>query len=799
MAERRKSKNKEETWKSSELKEFVGRKKVDPSASKREGHRVQSDPRRTKPDPKSRPKVTSKDSKTVVPKQKQTSKQTVEKPSKHSEVFKQKQTIIEDISTQVISHIPEDIIDTAEAIGMQDDLEVYDEDFESYDEDFEDGSSGKGDTSGDGTALEDQINLDLIQSVIDKENESVSMELKPEPEPELKDKPPVKPKVQLSGRGFIRFHIPDAKAVVKDEIIEKAKTRLSHLIPLLVLDYQYINLIDISPLSEYDIYMKQVGGDFARQVSVQTNEDNFNHGTQTDTIFTREKWTQHSIHGGECSSGGVNEDTFVSSSISNPFPEYSSNFLDFFQKASDLICILLDENVQNIVRNTSQGDTMPLFDFTRANPIKLNTISILKDRQIVSVNVSQSFPNSVLIAYKPLDPNSIENPVARKGFLAFWNINDSYQPKRILECESTTTCCCFSPHRLFLAFAGMENGSICVWDFRDKVDILTPPPLIDGFTTHAPSYTTAMSFTKDSHKAPICSLVTISNLKNVTDSRKNASLFDDISLTGLSFQIATLDIGGVINIWVVVEVSNPDLIGSLTDLGMSPGARIKLIRATSISILTPSKVNSKLKSKISANLLKFHPTQFKHYYIGTEDGIVIHEARHTTTSVTPKCHMVKGHNSSVTSIDFNPFNSDIFVVSYNSGEFAVYSVDKQMPLMVCGGDEIVSLMKAMWSRLHPSVIYTLLDNGNMGVWDLTANRNSPIKQGSNSDPIQITDFSLVPERYSSCPHGEILFCYSDGSCQIHGLEYHSSSSEGVSSELESFNELMTRYEKIPYY
>ena len=807
MSERRKDKNKEETWKSSELKQFVGRKKVDPSPPSK-GSRVPSDPRRTKHDPKSKPLLATKVSKTGVTKSKQTSKQTTEKKvtlSKQLEAPKQKQTIIEEISKQVIPQIPEDIIDTVGSVGMQDDLEVYDEDFDSYDEDFEGGSSGI-DESRSGTSLkEDQLDLNLIQAVIDKENESIVMDFKPEPErepepePELKDKTPAKPKVQLSGKGFIRFHIPEAKAVVKDKIIEKTETRLRHLMPLLVLDYLPINLTDIPPLSEYDIYMKQVGTDFARQVAVQTNEDNSNRGTQTDTIFTREKWTQHSIHGGECSSGGVNEDTIVSTSVSTPFPEYSSSFLDFFQKTSEIMCILLDENTQNIVYNTSQGDTIPLFKFTRGNPIKLNTISIFKDRYIVDVDVSKSFPNSVLIAHTPSDPHSTENPVARKGFLAFWNINDSHQPKRILECESTPTCCCLSPQRLFLAFAGLENGCVCVWDFRDKADLLTPPPLIDGFATHAPSYTTTLFFTKGSHQAPICSIVTISNPKNVTSTSKNADLFDDISMTGLSFQLATADVHGVINIWVVVEVSNSDMIGSLTDFRMAPGARIKLIRATSISILTPSKVNPKLKSKVSATFLKFHPTHFKHYYIGTEDGMVIHEARHTATSVTPKCHMVKGHNSIVTSLDFNPFNSEVFVVSYISGEFVLYSREKQMPLLVCGGDEIVSLIRVMWSRLHPSIIYALLENGTMSVWDLTADRNNPISVESNSNEIRIIDFNLIPERSSSCPHGEILFCYSDGSCQIHGLECDRSSSGGVSSELESFNALVERFEKTPYY
>ncbi|KAI6658419.1 WD repeat-containing protein 60-like [Oopsacas minuta] len=146
-----------------------------------------------------------------------------------------------------------------------------------------------------------------------------------------------------------------------------------------------------------------------------------------------------------------------------------------------------------------------------------------------------------------------------------WNINDVYQPKRLMECESTLICCCFSPQRLYLAFAGMDNGSICVWDFRDTIDTdtLTPSPIEDGFRTRPASYSTAILSTEGSHMAPICSIVTISRPKNADETRKSARLFDDITMTRLSFQIASIDILGVIHIWVLAEVSNPEMCGPL--------------------------------------------------------------------------------------------------------------------------------------------------------------------------------------------------------------------------------------------
>ena len=41
---------------------------------------------------------------------------------------------------------------------------------------------------------------------------------------------------------------------------------------------------------------------------------------------------------------------------------------------------------------------------------------------------------------------------------------------------------------------------------------------------------------------------------------------------------------GHLNLWVVVEVANPDPYGSEADLGLVPGGRVKLVNSTSIDV-----------------------------------------------------------------------------------------------------------------------------------------------------------------------------------------------------------------------
>ena len=825
---------KEDTWRSNELKQFVGKK----SESKREGHKVQSETKKTKHDTKFKEtsSLVPKDSKKTAAKHKQIiSDKTKElsrkqEHSKHTDKSRNESTRIhsdktdtkQPLNTQVNpslntklepTHIPEDILDTIVPVpqvaeghnnGSASDLEdvaSYGEDFESYDEDFEEVSSGSGDERDtfEIEPLESKSDIELIKQAIELENLEVgSTDSGQSSSQSSLDKT----QIQLTGKGFISFHIPRAEAVTNEEVIEKTHTRLRHLMPLLQLGFESMDLFDIPPLSEYDIYIKQFGFEMTRQMAIQSDEDTFECDTQTDTIITREKWTQHSTEGGECSCGGSSGDTIETQfdfvSISTGVQENSSNFLSFFYKTSQIMCIVLEENTQNVVRNVSQPATQPLFKFTHPNSIELAKVSILEGRQILSTNVSLSQPNSILIAYAPLEQDNFLDTISRKGMLVFWNINDPYQPKRLMECDSTPTCCCLSPQRIFLAFAGMDDGSVSVWDYRDTFDPLIPSFEQKGYKTRAPSFSTAMFSTQGSHFSAITSIAPVFSSKSVTE-RNSDKFIDDVSMTGLSFQIATADTQGVINIWVVAEITNPNICGSLTDLGISPGSRVKLIRTTSISIVTPARVSSKLKSKVAATLLKFHPTDLSHYYIGTEDGLIIHGSRYTPRP-KPKCYSIKYQKSSVTSMDFHPFKSDYFVVSYAEGNFALFNREKSDPILVAESGEIVSLNRIMWSPVHPLVLYTLNEDKQVSVWDLSVNHCACILKEnlkvSSQNPIEILDFDLIPERTQMCRDGELVLTLSDGSCQIHPLLHHSSISGGVSSELEAFTTFVTNCEKF---
>ena len=61
---------------------------------------------------------------------------------------------------------------------------------------------------------------------------------------------------------------------------------------MIELDLVSHDMLNLSPLSEYEVYVKKFGSDDARQVAVQTGEDNAEVDTQTDGVPSSSVWVQ---------------------------------------------------------------------------------------------------------------------------------------------------------------------------------------------------------------------------------------------------------------------------------------------------------------------------------------------------------------------------------------------------------------------------------------------------------------------------------------------------------------------------
>ena len=145
-------------------------------------------------------------------------------------------------------------------------------------------------------------------------------------------------------------------------------------------------------------------------------------------------------------------------------------------------------------------------------------------------------------------------------------------------CESTPTCCCFDPYKAGLAFAATVDGTVALWDLRESPS-LHKQRGVGGASVHIrhPTYSTEGISTADNHVAPIVGIMPISVAGG---SGSSASEGSETS----SFQLATLDAEGVFKTWTVIELPATDMAGSLQELGLLPGGRVKVSPSGSVQL-----------------------------------------------------------------------------------------------------------------------------------------------------------------------------------------------------------------------
>ncbi|MGH0164952.1 UNVERIFIED_CONTAM: hypothetical protein FKN15_048360 [Acipenser sinensis] len=180
------------------------------------------------------------------------------------------------------------------------------------------------------------------------------------------------------------------------------KKRSTALLRLIELDFSVsFSLLDLPPLNEYDMYIKNFGTTNTKQAYIQCNEDNTDRDNQTEEIERVEKWTQHP---GE----------------------------------SSVVC---------------------------AGPSSSN----------------ESSPDS-------MTKLSI----------------DSQRLSAFLRSSSQIQCCCFSPCKATLVFAGTVDGSVVVWDLREHSTLHYTMRIGNlDWTFRYPTFSTDAILATSSHLCPV--------------------------------------------------------------------------------------------------------------------------------------------------------------------------------------------------------------------------------------------------------------------------------------------------------
>nr|XP_042117220.1 cytoplasmic dynein 2 intermediate chain 1 isoform X3 [Peromyscus maniculatus bairdii] len=365
-----------------------------------------------------------------------------------------------------------------EATGTEEYLANFEDDFEDYEDDFEvcdgdDDSNNEHDSREKAEELPPAQKREIqeIQKAISAENERVGelslklfqkqgrMEYEKESWADANDSISRTPVCGI----FVDFATASHRQKSRSQAL-KQKTRSAKLLRLIDLDFSFtFSLLDLPPVNEYDMYIRNFGKKNTKQAYVQYNEDNVERDVQTEEIETREVWTQHPGEGAAVSGGSEEKDfsdVMVVPKIDTP------RLSSFLRAACQVVAVLLEED--RLAAGPSwnpraQDKALNISD----NSSQLNTnLPFLQGRKVSCLHASR-VQRQTVVSVHDLPEKAFAPSLDSRHLLCVWDIWQPSGPQKVLICESKVTCCCFSPLKAFLLFAGTVHGSVVLWDLRE--------------------------------------------------------------------------------------------------------------------------------------------------------------------------------------------------------------------------------------------------------------------------------------------------------------------------------------------
>ncbi|XP_053569806.1 cytoplasmic dynein 2 intermediate chain 1 [Bombina bombina] len=639
--------------------------------------------------------------------------------------------------------------DSADA--AYDDSTNYEEDFEDYDDDFEEDSENDGEDKPETEVKADRkvvfksAEIEEIQKAMLLENEKIAsyaFQVQTAYEKETKQDQQDIPS-RSSHRGtFIDFGTA-RKHQINHSVANKQKKRSTEILRLIDLDFSTtFSLFDLAPVKEYEMYIRNFGKTNTKQAYIQCNDDCIEREVQTEEIETEEKWTQHP---GESAvvSGGHKSDSSVNVGHGTKFD--SQRLTRFLHSACQVIGILLEEECadrQFDWKLMSQEPCMSISD----GCFHLNTnLPFLLNRTVYLLHFSQAQRNVLLTVHGLCNDSAV--PLNNKYIICVWNIWEPSTPQNILFCESQVKCCCFSPSKASLVFAGTADGSVVVWDLREDFSMHQTMQILNSkWTFRSATFSTDAIFATISHTCPVKGVEPVPSTVSKEQGMSTFSSHEDRS--GLSFQIASLDESGYIIFWVVVELRKPDLAGSSSDLGLIPGGKVKLVHSSVIHLNNNyfSKDVSLLGSPQTLNI-KFMPLDSSHFVVGTDIGVITHGTLNGLMQ-PPKQYKPlhsKMRPAKITAIDFSPFEIPAFLAGCSDGCIRLHMTSAEAPaLQWTDSTDGHSITALQWSLTRPTVFFVLDSAFCIHIWDLLQNDLKPVaKEPILSD--QILSMAAVGE------------------------------------------------------
>ncbi|KAI8902264.1 hypothetical protein BC833DRAFT_426711 [Globomyces pollinis-pini] len=491
---------------------------------------------------------------------------------------------------------------------------------------------------------------------------------------------------------------------LKQEFADRQSKRTKDLSHLIQLDFAIYDIFELTPMNEYELYVRNYGSHHSTHSITQTNEDQSEVDIQTDDWYVNDRWTQNPPHqlidyGIEPPSlpwmtkGKTERQKSSKTTTITQIEETASHgprLGPFLERSSRLIESLLDESTSPDYVYDEVNSHGELFTNSRS----FKTFSFLAEYPVYKIDYYDDNAKYILITWNCIKERSL---LGVKSILIVYKLND-LQPFRVLICYPKITCTYISPDQPNIIMAGTKDGSIQLWDLRESETLHMKNGLepIEEYQMRWPSYINDGDLSNP-HTSAIVTLHHSNNhLKTKTHERN-------------SFQILSIDQSGYHQTWIVLlqskESSEPKLLQS----------HINLIAGDGWMIEPPNKSDF-IKDNFIYESLFFKTGK---YILASDNGIMYHYSKfkdHCSPKKFLNGYTDLPNSLSVTCLSCSFFNDSLFLVGYDNGLIDLFTNTTDLQLMNWNLDG--RIVQIQWSPHRPSVFYVLVENGLIYIYDL---------------------------------------------------------------------------------
>ncbi|XP_078033323.1 cytoplasmic dynein 2 intermediate chain 1 isoform X1 [Augochlora pura] len=596
----------------------------------------------------------------------------------------------------------------------------------------------------------------------------------------------------LSQISFIDFR--KTKQSPKMKKSKKNISRGEELLEMIKLDVMEWSLLECLPIP-YEEFIRNYGKLNTQQISTQTGEDNIDVETQTDKATFQNKWTQFPI---TCRSklrtkkdldlfrldqygvGNDIDDLDSVNSLSSPsFDTLRLN--DFVSRAGRVMLSLLEERRSggNVFKNEEEIAFSDGFV-----KLSVDSVTFLAGRAVTIIHYSNILNKILLTIHSPIE-EEIET-TSKQDYITdccigcVWNISEPSMPIKLFYSACPITACSFHLTNYNVVFAGLQDGSISLWDLKE--DEMWHPKVTDkanelDWTIRIATYTTTANTEIIVDNSQIVAIQILSKLEEKSYERRNNKF--------VPIQICSLNEKGSLIIWSVLHSMGLNI----DDLGLSYWGSIRLVRSQ--ELLLPY---YNMKKRISAAaFIDMHVdcVDNNNFYIATNSSNVLH-ATCIGNKASPS--MYKKFDTSpcgnINCIETCPFEESFFMVGCDDGTIRLHCMNIEKPILqVRDEDNMYSIKSLQWSKTKPFTIFVLDNKLRIHIWDLSHSDICP-KHTVNMQKVgSINSMQLSPcKSEKDMNHQYLAFGTETGNVEIYKLksDFCNSKEEDYLQELNTF-------------